>query len=787
MDNKTWFEELRKEQIKNSARNPGLAALMSFFVMGLGQIYAGQVDRGIFLLAIYAGAIFSAISIYLKGIVYQIIAPIIGIKMMLGFIYISSVFVILLWIYNIKDAYHLSLFSSYRDWFEVERVLLPVFENNSSNLLLDNKSVNSNITPGLSNANESVKPVLSREQIPDIEETEVISNEEPVVKSEKKPPDNKESEQNNVIYSSDIDYAMSTSRQSWKVYAGIVLVFLLLGSWINKTRTEKEPRKELFSLSANLNTNHNNLTKVEITDTTKRPPEEIPELQAQPKPQSKLKPDLLRIGFSQLSNGNTKDAVESFKKYLKNNSPSQNRWKLMLQAFYRAESSSDYENQLRNYLEKYPKDYEEWNNLGKVLYDRKDYTNSARAFTTSLKINPDSIRANFLLGSIYQELKLFTDAKKYLSLALVSDPLNIEINKEYAAVLVNLGDNKKATKILNTILKLEPDDETSAQLLEKIKDESPKKHSFVTKLGNKQGVIFVQGKKTPVLIENDKKTNSHKIQSKNNANFENNNIEIVNANKSKSSIIKESVSALLYEAPTSKKTQTSKQKKSDSPKTTKVEVKHDIKKVDKKNTPPKSTEKKLKIDKNSGISQLELASALKKTSDKQNLRDAVAVETDGDKALNSAKLLRAGFQNYAKGHLDVALTYYLKYLKDNKDPKIYNMVGLIFEKLGMEKDSYEASEQAYKLGNRSFSNFLRLGKLAIKNRDYSKSEIYLHKAIQSKPNRVDVRLLFAECLATNGKKNQAISELQSILNSKHYSYAIKQKVISEIKKIRTTN
>ena len=58
-ENNQWFDELRRQHLKGATRNPGAAALMSFFVMGLGQIYAGHIDRGIMLMAIYFGGIFS--------------------------------------------------------------------------------------------------------------------------------------------------------------------------------------------------------------------------------------------------------------------------------------------------------------------------------------------------------------------------------------------------------------------------------------------------------------------------------------------------------------------------------------------------------------------------------------------------------------------------------------------------------------------------------------------------------------------------------------------------------
>jgi TM2 domain-containing membrane protein YozV len=37
-----------------STRNPGVAAVLSFFVPGLGQVYNGQIGKGIALMVVYA-------------------------------------------------------------------------------------------------------------------------------------------------------------------------------------------------------------------------------------------------------------------------------------------------------------------------------------------------------------------------------------------------------------------------------------------------------------------------------------------------------------------------------------------------------------------------------------------------------------------------------------------------------------------------------------------------------------------------------------------------------------
>jgi TM2 domain-containing membrane protein YozV len=63
-------------------KNPGLAAVLSFLIVGLGQIYNGQIGKGLLLLV---AAIISGV---------------------LWLIYIGIIFSIIIWIYAIYDAYN---------------------------------------------------------------------------------------------------------------------------------------------------------------------------------------------------------------------------------------------------------------------------------------------------------------------------------------------------------------------------------------------------------------------------------------------------------------------------------------------------------------------------------------------------------------------------------------------------------------------------------------------------------------------------------------------------------
>ncbi len=62
-------------------KNSGLAAVLSFFYMGLGQIYNGQIAKGIFFIVLYS------------------------ISWLLIFILVGLVTTPVLWIYGMYDAY----------------------------------------------------------------------------------------------------------------------------------------------------------------------------------------------------------------------------------------------------------------------------------------------------------------------------------------------------------------------------------------------------------------------------------------------------------------------------------------------------------------------------------------------------------------------------------------------------------------------------------------------------------------------------------------------------------
>lgn len=62
-------------------KNPGVAAVLSFFVAGLGQIYNGQIGKGILIIVLYF------------------------LSVLLMFVLIGFITTPILWIYGMIDAY----------------------------------------------------------------------------------------------------------------------------------------------------------------------------------------------------------------------------------------------------------------------------------------------------------------------------------------------------------------------------------------------------------------------------------------------------------------------------------------------------------------------------------------------------------------------------------------------------------------------------------------------------------------------------------------------------------
>ncbi|MBZ9570909.1 zinc-ribbon domain-containing protein [Methanobrevibacter sp. TMH8] len=82
LDEEETTKTYEPQVVVKNEKNPGLAAVLSFLIIGLGQIYNGEIAKGLILLIV---------SYICIALFFLIIPPIIG---------------VVLWIYAIYDAYN---------------------------------------------------------------------------------------------------------------------------------------------------------------------------------------------------------------------------------------------------------------------------------------------------------------------------------------------------------------------------------------------------------------------------------------------------------------------------------------------------------------------------------------------------------------------------------------------------------------------------------------------------------------------------------------------------------
>lgn len=100
-------EIIEEESLRRSIRNPGVAAVLSFCFNGLGQIYNGQIKKGIcimsFSVIFMTGMIITAI--YLTYIFWLNPQQILQLCLWLILFALSIIAVAIVGIYSIYDAY----------------------------------------------------------------------------------------------------------------------------------------------------------------------------------------------------------------------------------------------------------------------------------------------------------------------------------------------------------------------------------------------------------------------------------------------------------------------------------------------------------------------------------------------------------------------------------------------------------------------------------------------------------------------------------------------------------
>ncbi|MBF0543238.1 MAG: hypothetical protein HQM08_02335 [Candidatus Riflebacteria bacterium] len=770
----SWLEKLREERLRKSYRNPGLAGLLSFFVMGLGQVYAGYIDRGIMLVFIHISAIFSGYSLYRKGVVFEFFSNFLHPLAMLGTFYIAGFVFVLLWIYNVKEAYYLALFAGFRDWFEVERVLIAGPTQDSGKWFLPAvfKALPSELKNGgiefpqplnfeIPHEKETAKPPSDHISADD-EETEVFPE------IHRNNHESKVSEKIRKILSHRWMKPFSKTSRFMK-WAFIFILFALLSLFATPFILKKDGTKDTLSFS-----------KQFVTSPA-------------------LKDEALLSAAMMLKNGNLASGVSFLEREIEAGKDNEKIWKLLISFYEKLENPVELEKILKRYHEKFPNDFESLLKLAKIQFERKSFIEASRSLTSILNNNPANLLASFYLGSIYRELGISDEAISYLSSCVQADPLNPTFNLELAIAYFESGKYHLSAKHLEKCLSIDPKNEKALELSSKLHDgdkpilepfaESKKTDFVAVPMNlNSQEAILAQSQlsnqtqlpsqsQSQILPQNLYQTQSltpfpsqvqPQFQTTSNLEkkektsgvvlfaapgYEEKNPPSHSLDHSESGLVR-----FVQSKPNSSKAASLKEKKV----------------VEKK---PASSTQEVEPEATTKLSTT-LATSTRESESLDEMAMAQAVEDE--KETKAKGKFTQGRDKYLSGKWEEALPFLLAYLKEKPDSEAYGMVGNIFAKLGMIEDAYSASLRSYKMGNRDLALLVRLGTLAESTGKFSEGVKILSETIKKSPHRLDLRLKYAKCLVGAGEKEKAKIELKAMLTSPSCTYSVKSLVESEL-------
>jgi Tfp pilus assembly protein PilF len=130
--------------------------------------------------------------------------------------------------------------------------------------------------------------------------------------------------------------------------------------------------------------------------------------------------------------------------------------------FERAEKSlqeKDYPraiSQLRQLVDRDPKDFEAFTQLGTAYFFAKKPSEAEKAYLQAVELEPTSILALLDLGKLRLDQKNFAGAVDILSKAVVLPPPSAEVNYFLGEAYLNLKKGSKAVAYMNEALKIDP-------------------------------------------------------------------------------------------------------------------------------------------------------------------------------------------------------------------------------------------------------------------------------------------------------------------------------------------
>lgn len=730
----TWVDNFRLEQIRKSTRSPMGAAAMSFFVMGSGQFYAGHIDRGIIMFAIELFAIFATHSVVSGGLVYTWLVSLVGPEVFITICYIASVLFILTWIFNIKDAYYLALFSAYRDWFEIERVLLIpmgvprdqlLSSKVSSDMFEDKKKLKAALLSGNSPAIMGSMAVAGKVLASENEEHNDTSDnsEGKVIEAQVLETDSSRSteelpkfvevkhhredealegdvlsdESQEEFPTKDLLY-MNSSK--WRSYAIPLAACLIVGTGAYFSSTLKNnnispENKNIGEIPANTDINVVSL-----------PPQSVGSSSFVTAANNST--ETMKIVDGVLENAVINDVITNSSEAIE----------IVNAVGESANTVEESEVSVSNDGSNEAIASEEISIAEEVEADSNEQTEPISEENEKVVIIQGNKGSTVLTKSNSNEASVVVEASKvlYESSESAAD--------EGVQLVMTDSNGRNEEKLFNPM---------------------PSARQSANEVNN-----AIPNVDTKILEELEKEK------------------ELENKKRLEEELKKEKAAA-------EKAAENSNEE---------VEMRY---------FDAIATAEALDSEDNDRSKNSEAVS--NKNPNKEIAVDTDTSESAGKTAIHSGKkpqraslmqIKAMGAKEFYKGNWEGALPYYFEVLKICRNAESFEMIGIIFEKMDKLPDAFDAYEQAYLLGMDDRRNVTRLGLIGEQIGRYDKAQKYLESAIQSNPERADVVLSYARCLDNLGE-GLAAAQVLDVLRDTSSSYAVKKAAESEYKRLLKKN
>lgn len=777
--NNNFINNFKYERLAKPTRNPGISALLSFAIMGSGQIYSGAIEKGLILMLLQLITILLLYNYFMQGFVFQFLSGLNNKFLSFSIIFAYSLVYITIWIYNVKDAYKLAAIADIRDLYSLQHnwqnYLLPSYDNhcyNDNNQTFTFVEINKQCLEN--NKKNYIRYVLLYNAIFILvaillwsfylfslyQSNNSLSN---------------QSKFDNISYTNlnklkTESYNVDTNTNLQK-YCSINIPELCCAS----TTVSATSISHNFSY-ANKDTNSKNITSSLLQIT------EIHSLISDLHNANKIA-SCVEI-LEEITQINASEAKIAWSKFL-----------ICCENLYKNKNQINdeiYYSIIDKYLSFYPDDFKRLLELAKYQYTKNDIINSINNLLKVLQLDPNNSEANYTIASIYHKLTLYNDALPYINNLLKYDPLNPKHLKlavyTYSAlndfetaenllhklnlVYANLGIvDEEYNNLLNIITNAKNNNNYNYKELENKKNNFIKVESTLLEQAKKEQVITTisdlpsSNSKGAILYEaNDDNIQSILDSSNKNINHQNSSVyHLVNSNKN----LFESEEN--YDIPGSNiiiNSQNSNKVNSNFSNST-LNIFPNI--INKNYNFANNDNCTLKIHTNDNLEDLKKNKQPTLEVSLNSLDDFIAFsfsDLNSNKIISSNSLelqidniditnnnyadiknipkanpskiqefWNSGIKNFMQGQLEDALECLLNFVKENPCTYGYEMVGLVFERLGMLEDAYKAYIMSYQLGQRNFNFLLKLAKLAYKNGDSKAVSNFIIELYSKYPHR----------------------------------------------------